>query len=364
MKIYLSSTYRDLKDHRSMLALAMRKAQYDVMMMEEYVARDQLVEFACQGDVVSCDLYVGLFAWRYGHIPEDNNPAGRSVTEMEYTSAEDKITRLVFILKDEAEWPAELKDDDLTRIKEFRKNLKKTCAAYFADNAQLVGEVLAALRTVECTRIARPLDAIEVIKQAQDFGPSYLMNIKEKLNAFGEADFVELQLGPTPWWNTRLHLVAALAEEINPHVQVVFVDAERKYIIMAPPAEIRQRLEQKWPNLERAYSEFRKEAPGIDSIEDNLWRYPMAVEASFGGQEEKVKTVLTSRQLGTDLGIRNHAERVEVENIGQVFLQREIVRRESPFVALVRNGRLEGLVDTNQLARKVAGAALAQILNG
>jgi hypothetical protein len=40
------------------------------------------------------------------------------------------------------------------------------------------------------------------------------------------------------------------------------------------------------------------------------------------------------------------------------------VRRESPFVALVRNGRLEGLVDTNQLARKVAGAALAQILNG
>ena len=364
MKIYLSSTYHDLKDHRSMLALAMRKAQYDVMMMEEYVARDQLVEFACQGDVVSCDAYVGLFAWRYGHIPENNNPAGKSVTEMEYTSAEDKITRLVFILKDEAEWPAELKDDDLTRIKEFRKNLKKTCAAYFADNAQLVGEVLAALRTVECTRIARPLDAIEVIRKAQEFGPSYMVNIKEKLNAFREADFVEIQLGPTPWWNTRLHLVAALAEEINPHVQVVFVDAERKFITMAPPAEIRRRLEQQWPNLQQAYSEFRKETPDIDSVEDSLWRYPLAVVATFGDQEEKVKKVLTSRQLGTELGIRNHAEPIEVQNIGQVLLQREIVRRKSLFVALVRNGRLEGLVDKNELGCKVADAALGQILNG
>lgn len=364
MKIYLSSTYRDLKDHRSMLGLAMRKAQYDVMMMEEYVARDQLVEFACQGDVVSCDAYVGLFAWRYGHIPEDNNPAGKSVTEMEYTSAEDKIPRLVFILKDEAEWPAELKDDDLTRINEFRKNLKKMCAAYFADNAQLVGEVLAALRTVECTRIARPLDAIEVIRKAQEFGPSYMMNIKEKLNAFREADFVEIQLGPTPWWNTRLHLVAALAEEINPHVQVVFVDAERKFITMAPPAEIRRRLEQQWPNLQQAYSEFRKETPDIDSVEDSLWRYPLAVVATFGDQEEKVKKVLTSHQLATELGIRNHAEPVEVENIGQVFLQREIVRRKSLFVALVRNGRLEGLVDKNELGCKVADAALGQILNG
>jgi len=363
MKIYLSSTYRDLKDHREMLGLAMRKAQHKVVMMEEYFARDELVEFACQGDVVGCDTYVGLFAWRYGHIPEDNNPTRKSVTEMEYLSAEDKIPRLVFILTDDADWPVDLKDDDLTRINEFRTNLKKTCAAYFTNTTQLAYEVLAALRNVECTRIARPLDVIEVIKQSQEFGSSYLMNIKEKLNAFREAEFVEIQLGPTPWWNTRLHLIAALAEEINPHVQIVFVDAEHHFITMAPPAEIRQRLEQQWPNLERAYSEFRKDTPTIESVEDDILRYPQAVRATFGDQEEKVKKVLTSHQLGTELGIRNHAEKIQVENGGQVFLQREIVRRPSPFVALVRNGRLEGLVDTNELARKVADAALALQLN-
>ena len=33
---------------------------------------DEIVEFPCQGDVTECDVYAGLFAWRYGHIPEDS----------------------------------------------------------------------------------------------------------------------------------------------------------------------------------------------------------------------------------------------------------------------------------------------------
>jgi Domain of unknown function (DUF4062) len=361
MKVYLSSTYRDLKNYRKMLGDALSKAKYQVVMMEEYVSRDELVEFACQGDVLGCDAYIGLFAWRYGHIPEDNNPTQKSVTEMEYLSAKDKIPRLVFLLEDKAKWPKQQKDDDLTRINELRKNLKKVCAAYFSNRAELAVEVLAALRVLECTRVAQPLDAIDVIQKGQEFGPSYLLNIKEKLDAFRDAAFVEIQLGPTPWWNTRLHLVAALAEEINPTAQIVFVDAERRFVTMAPPAEIRQRLEQRWPNLQRTYSEFRRDAPTLSSVEENLWRYPMAVAASFGADEQAIKEVLSVKQLANDLGIKNYAEQVDVENSGQVFLQREIVRRHSPFVALLREGRLEGLVDPRALALKVADAALARI---
>lgn len=74
MKLYLSSTYIDLKRHRAILGRALRKSGYEVVMMEEYVARDQRVEFSCKGDVVACDVYVGIFAWRYGHIPSDTNP--------------------------------------------------------------------------------------------------------------------------------------------------------------------------------------------------------------------------------------------------------------------------------------------------
>jgi hypothetical protein len=62
MKVYLSSSFLDLKQHRQIVAIAMRKARYDVVMMEEYVARDEIVEIACQGDVSECDAYVGIFA--------------------------------------------------------------------------------------------------------------------------------------------------------------------------------------------------------------------------------------------------------------------------------------------------------------
>jgi hypothetical protein len=62
VKVYLSSTYLDLKRHREILGDILDKAGYEVVMMEKYVARDKRVEFACQGDVLECDLYIGIFA--------------------------------------------------------------------------------------------------------------------------------------------------------------------------------------------------------------------------------------------------------------------------------------------------------------
>ena len=45
---------------------------------------------------------------------------------------------------------------------------------------------------------------------------------------------------------------------------------------------------------------------------------------------------------------------------GPVFLLREILGRRAPFVALVREDKLEGLVDVKELARSVATRALAE----
>ena len=39
--------------------------------MEDYVAKDQRPLQMCLDDVASSDVYVGIFAWRYGYIPED-----------------------------------------------------------------------------------------------------------------------------------------------------------------------------------------------------------------------------------------------------------------------------------------------------
>ena len=356
MKVYLSSTYLDLKNHRKTLALALRKAQYQVTLMEEYPARDELVEFAVQGDVDKCDAYVGVFAWRYGYVPKGKgNPKRVSVTELEYAAARrKKIPALLFLLKDDARWPKDLRDKNPAPIRKLRSRLKPRCADYFADRKELAVEVLAALHVLESTRDAKQLDAIDLIRRWQKLGPDYLVNIRKVLGALREVPLIEFQIGPDPWWNTRLHLVAALAQEFGRAQEFVFVDQDRRFLTMAPPAEIRARLARFWPSLEQAYTKFRKEAATIDAVERNLRHYPTAVSAFFGKEERSVKEDITVHDLERRLGIQSDAETVKVGEKGVVCLQQEIIGRATPYAALIRNGRLEGLVECKELARKVA----------
>jgi len=64
-KIYISSTYEDLKDYRKAVYDTLRKMQHNVIAMEDYVATDQRPVDKCLLDVSSCEVYIGIFAWRY-----------------------------------------------------------------------------------------------------------------------------------------------------------------------------------------------------------------------------------------------------------------------------------------------------------
>jgi hypothetical protein len=363
MKVYLSSTFLDLREYRERVGKALRKAQYDVVMMEEYVARDELVETACQGDVSGCDAYLGIFAWRYGYIPEDDNPHRQSVTELELCAAErQSIPRLVFLVKDDADWPAQWRDADLSKILDLRTRLSKRCAAYFEEASDLAVEVLASLRVLESTRRLRQFDAPQIILQAQRVGDSYISTIKGKLESLRDAAFIEIPIGPEPWWNTRLHLIAALAEEFGAGQEFVFVDGERRFVAMAPPATVRRQLENRWPLLGQAYATFRLKTPTFPSLEEQLWEYPRHVAVQLGVNEEQLGVeVITRRHLEYDLALPRDGDVVKVAGEGQLFLLREILGRQSPFVVLVRDDRVEGLVDRGALAARVAAQALADL---
>lgn len=67
--IYLSSTYEDLKEYRRTVYEALRKACHQVTAMEDYVAADQRPVDKCLKDVERADIYLGLFAFRYGYAP-------------------------------------------------------------------------------------------------------------------------------------------------------------------------------------------------------------------------------------------------------------------------------------------------------
>ncbi|MBS0151886.1 MAG: SUMF1/EgtB/PvdO family nonheme iron enzyme [Nitrospira sp.] len=150
---YLSSTYEDLKDYRRVVYEALRKAGHHVIAMEDYVAADQRPVDKCLKDVEAADIYIGLFAFRYGYVPpaQHDNPKGLSITELEYRRAEAlKKPCLTFAVSDTTAWPRVFDDaytaeDKGERIKALRQHLlTEKLASQFAAPHELSTLVLAA----------------------------------------------------------------------------------------------------------------------------------------------------------------------------------------------------------------------------
>jgi hypothetical protein len=110
-RIYVSSTFDDLKEYRQKVSNALRRLGHEDVAMEYYVAEDQRPLDRCLGDAAACDVYVGIFAFRYGYVPREGNPEQRSITELEYRQASGKgTTCLIFLLSEDAPWPKNKQD--------------------------------------------------------------------------------------------------------------------------------------------------------------------------------------------------------------------------------------------------------------
>lgn len=153
VSIYISSTYSDLKECREKVYHRLRELRHDVIAMEDYVAADERPLDSCQADVARSDVYVGLFAWRYGYIPPHDNPESRSITELEYRKAvEAGKPCLIFLLEEQAAWSPRDMDqvsgegDHGKRIIAFRNELKQErMISFFHSPDQLAGLVASAV---------------------------------------------------------------------------------------------------------------------------------------------------------------------------------------------------------------------------
>ncbi|MBS1663627.1 MAG: DUF4062 domain-containing protein [Bacteroidetes bacterium] len=90
-KVYLSSTFNDLKEYRSGVIDLFRLLNdtYPLMSMEAYTASEKSTVQRCVDDAAGCDIYILLLGNRYGWIPNDPgvNPNNRSITELEFEAA-------------------------------------------------------------------------------------------------------------------------------------------------------------------------------------------------------------------------------------------------------------------------------------
>jgi len=147
-RIYLSSTYIDLREHREAVYKTLRRLGHEVFGMEDYAAADQLSLKLALDEVASCDAFVSIVAWRYGYIPERDDSSGLSITDMEYRHAL-RLNKpcFVFLLDPTAPWPPSMIDEG-GRIKAFREELAATrVVGFFKDLNDLAVQVATAIST-------------------------------------------------------------------------------------------------------------------------------------------------------------------------------------------------------------------------
>jgi tetratricopeptide (TPR) repeat protein len=156
--VMISSTARDLPEHREQVRLACIRAGFEPRwMMEHLTAEDASAVEVSLRMVEEADVYLGILAYRYGTIPPGYDV---SITEMEYNQAIklDKPRLIFFIHKDH---PVKIAEVDTgpsaAKLEALKKRIgDQRVAASFKSPEDLRSHVVEAL-----TKIREKLDASE-----------------------------------------------------------------------------------------------------------------------------------------------------------------------------------------------------------
>jgi hypothetical protein len=167
--------------------------------MEEYVAGSQRPLRKCLDDVASCDIYIGIFARRYGYIPQEDNPQGKSITEREYDHAGKRgKQRLIFLLDPKIVLNAEFTDhiskegDGGQRIDQFRERLmtNHVCST-FGNPDELSTMVIAA---VELAQRHDVVDETAVQLYLQEVRKRFITHMRRTIGAGTDEEVVQTYL--------------------------------------------------------------------------------------------------------------------------------------------------------------------------
>src|SRR5262245_39726236 len=99
LKVMVSSTARDLPEHRCQVIEACQRIGMMSLSMEHLPADPNEAAQVSVRMVDEADVYVGIFAYRYGYVPAGSKI---SVTEMEYNRAvERNLPCLIFFMHED-----------------------------------------------------------------------------------------------------------------------------------------------------------------------------------------------------------------------------------------------------------------------
>lgn len=151
LDIFVSSTYRDLSNHREILRIALETSGYRFRGMEHFAAQQTPPIDVCLEELADSDVYVGILGRLYGSCPP-----GRvlSYTELEYNSARELgKPQIILAIGDGAQitfTQIEQLPEKIERLNRFRERiLHRHTVDYFNNEHEAAWKILAALRNYE-----------------------------------------------------------------------------------------------------------------------------------------------------------------------------------------------------------------------
>ena len=145
MRIFVSSTYIDLVEYRKVVERAINVLDEQHRMMEYFGSRPEEPKTAALNEVGRCDVFIGIYAHRYGTVPAGDE---KSVTEQEFDRAQ-KLGKPIFVYRVNADqpWPPKMieRGEGEKKLAEFMKHADQLLRSEFTTPDDLGARVAADL---------------------------------------------------------------------------------------------------------------------------------------------------------------------------------------------------------------------------
>jgi hypothetical protein len=163
MKIFVSSTYRDLVNHRAAVNEILLRMKAQLSAMEYFGSHGDTPSAICYDEISECDILIGIYAWRYGWRPK---PYESSITEQEFDYARSKgKTCLCYVIDDNFPWLPTLIDDGeaASSLANFKNKVGNLVCSRFTTPDDLAKQVAADLAKIaSLANDAETTDLIEI----------------------------------------------------------------------------------------------------------------------------------------------------------------------------------------------------------
>jgi hypothetical protein len=221
-RVFVSSTYRDLKEYRERVDKVLGQMGFDTDVTEGDTDTDERPLSRSFAAIAACDVYIGIIAWRYGHVPTEDNPEGLSITLLEYRHASRLgKPRFIFLMEEDAARPAEYlyRGEAGRRIHRFRKELiSQETVQFFRDPDQLAALVANSMHRYSSMEEAGQSGTSPVTEPRPDARPIvYLAEVTDEVDSQREVvrrylEEAGLRVLPTNWYPREVGAYRSAAE--------------------------------------------------------------------------------------------------------------------------------------------------------